>query len=53
MVSNIDFGDNYNFEIQNEVQSMHWHNYQCTILVHISRMQNPNPNLEDEDSKLS
>ena len=26
----IDFAENYSFEIQNEVQSMHWHLYQIT-----------------------
>jgi hypothetical protein len=29
---------------------MHWHNYQCTILVHISWMRNPNPDLDDGNS---
>jgi hypothetical protein len=27
IVSVIDFAENYSFEIQNEVQSMHWQNY--------------------------
>ncbi len=27
VVSIVDFTENYNFEIQNEVQSMLWHNY--------------------------
>ena len=31
----IDFAENYSFEIQNEVQSIHWHSYQITILVQI------------------
>ena len=35
MVSVIDFVENYTFKVQNEVQSMHWYNDQCTILVHI------------------
>jgi hypothetical protein len=29
---------------------MHWHNYQCIILMHISWMCNPNPDLDDENS---
>jgi hypothetical protein len=29
----VDFFENYNIKIQNEVQSMHWHNFQVTILV--------------------
>jgi hypothetical protein len=45
----IDFAKNYSFEIQNEVQSMHWHNYQVTILVHITWVRNPN--LHDESNK--
>jgi hypothetical protein len=36
MVLIVDFTKNYSFEVQNEVQCMHWHNYQVTILVHIS-----------------
>jgi hypothetical protein len=29
----VDFFENYNIKIQNDVQSMHWHNFQVTILV--------------------
>lgn len=32
----VDFAENYSFKEQNEIQSMHWHSDQCTILVHIS-----------------
>ena len=32
----INFVENYFFKEQNEIQSMHWHNDQCTILVHIN-----------------
>ena len=35
IVSVIDFAENYTFKVQNEVQSMHWYNDQCTIFVHI------------------
>ena len=35
IVSVIDFAKDYSFEIQNEVQSMHWHTYKITILVQI------------------
>lgn len=38
IVSVVDFAENYSFTVQNEVQSMHWHSYQVTILVHISFM---------------
>lgn len=51
IVSVIDFATNYSFEIQNKVQSMHWHNYQITILVHITWRRNLNVILDDEDSK--
>ena len=47
IVSVIDFAENYSFEVQNEVQSMHWHNYQVSILVQISWTRNPNPNPMD------
>ncbi len=36
MVSVVDFAENYTFETQNEVQSMHWHRYHISILVHIT-----------------
>ena len=32
----IDFGENYSFKWQNEVQSQHWFSFQVTILVHIT-----------------
>ena len=32
MVFVIDFALNYTFKVQNEVQSMHWYNDQCTLL---------------------
>jgi hypothetical protein len=51
IISIINFVENYSFWIQNEMQSMQWHNYQVTILVQIPWMRNPNPNLDDEDSK--
>ena len=44
IVSVIDFAENYSFEVQNKVQSMHWHSYQVSILVQISWTRNPNPN---------
>ena len=51
MVSVIDFAENYSFEVQNKVQSMHWHNYQITILVHIMWVKNPNPDPDDESTR--
>jgi hypothetical protein len=46
----VDFAENYTFEIQNEVQNMHDHNYHVTILEHITSEWNPNPNPNDEES---
>jgi hypothetical protein len=51
MVSVIDYVENYSFEVQNEVQSMHWHSYQVTILVHIMWVWNPHPDPNDESTK--
>jgi hypothetical protein len=51
MVFVIDYVENYSFEVQNKVQSMHWHSYQVTILVHIMWVRNPNPDPEDESTR--
>lgn len=48
----VDFDGNYNFEIPKEMQSMHWHNYQIAILVHICWMQKLNPNPHDLNSHI-
>ena len=48
MVSVVDFTKNYSFEIQNEVQSMHWHSYQISILVHIMWVRIP---INDESTR--
>jgi len=48
----VDFVENYSFEIQNEVQSMHWPNYQISILVHISFHHNLAPNPYDENLRI-
>lgn len=36
IVSVVDFSENYSFKEKNEIQFMHWHTDQCTILVHIA-----------------
>ena len=36
VVSVVDFAENYSFKEQNEIQSMHWHSSQVSILVHIT-----------------
>ena len=41
LISCIDFSENYTLKVQNEIQSMHWHNDQVTILVHITYRLNP------------
>jgi hypothetical protein len=43
----IDFAKNYSFVIQNEVQSMHWHSYHISILIHITYRPNLNFDLND------
>jgi len=48
----LDFVENYNFQMQNEFQSMHWHSYQISILVHNTYRSNPNFDAYDEDSKI-
>ncbi len=51
VVSIVDFVENYSFEVQNEMQSMHQHIYQVTILVHITWIRNPHLDLHDETSQ--
>ena len=51
MVSVSDYAENYLFEVQNEVQSMHWHSYHISILVHITYVRNPNPDVDDESTR--
>ena len=51
MVSVIDYVENYSFEVQNKVQSMHWHSYQISILVHITYVRNPNLDVDDESTR--
>jgi hypothetical protein len=41
ILSYIDFVENYTFQMQNEIQSMHWTTHQVTILVHLTYMLNP------------
>jgi len=41
ILSCIDFFENYAFKTQNEVQDMHWYNFQISILVHITYRVNP------------
>ncbi len=47
-----DFADNYSFEVQNEMQSMYWHSYQISIIVHISFHHNLAPNPYDENLRI-
>jgi hypothetical protein len=41
ILSHINFIENYTFQIENEIQSMHWHSFQVTIVVHITYKINP------------
>ncbi len=49
----VNFVKNYTFQVQNEVQSMHWNSYHITILVHISYRLNPDYDPYDENSRVS
>jgi hypothetical protein len=40
-MSVVDFEKNYTFQEHNEVQEMHWHSFQLTILNHICYKWNP------------
>ncbi len=44
--------NNFFFQVQNAMQSMHWHSHQIIILVHISYCLNLDYELYDEDSKV-
>jgi hypothetical protein len=48
----VDFVKHYTFQIQNEVQSMYWHSYHISILVHILYYLNLNYDPYDEDSRV-
>jgi hypothetical protein len=52
IMSVVDFVENYSFEIQNEVQSMHWYSYQISILIHICFCHNPGFDPYDENTSI-
>jgi hypothetical protein len=52
VISCIDFSINYTTKVQNEIQNMHWHNFQVTILVHITYRHNPNYDHVDLNSQV-
>jgi hypothetical protein len=52
ILSHIDFAKNYTFQIDNEIQSMHWHSFHVTILVHIMCCLNPNYNETNNELKV-
>jgi hypothetical protein len=51
IMSLIDYAENYSFKGQDEVQSIHWYNFQITILVHIMYSVNPAFDARDPKSK--
>jgi hypothetical protein len=53
ILSHIDFAENHSFQIQNEIQSMHWFFHQVTILVHLTYRRNPSPDDDEEWIKES
>jgi hypothetical protein len=52
LISYVDFSENYTLKVQNEIQSMHWHNDQITILVHIKYRPNPAWRIENAEPLL-
>jgi hypothetical protein len=52
LISYVDFFENYTLKVQNEIQSMHWHNDQITILVHITYRLNPDWHAENDEPLL-
>ncbi len=52
VISCIDFLENYTTKIHNEIQNMHWHNFEVTILVHITYCHNPNYDPIDPNSQV-
>jgi hypothetical protein len=36
ILSYLDFAENYSFQVQNKIQSMYYHTFSVTILVHIT-----------------
>jgi hypothetical protein len=52
ILSCIDFSQNYSMKVQDEVQSMHWHSQQITILVHITYMWNPEYDEQVPESRI-
>jgi len=47
----IDFEENYIFRDYHEIQEMHWHSFQITILMHICYKWNPNYVLDVENGE--
>jgi hypothetical protein len=52
VISYIDFSENYTMKVQNEIQNMHWHNFQVTILVHITYRCNLEYDLANPNSQV-
>jgi hypothetical protein len=52
LISCVDFSENYTLKIPNKIQSMHCHNEQVTILVHITYRENPDWGLENKEPLL-
>jgi hypothetical protein len=50
LVSCVDFAENYSFMEHNEIQTQHWHNFQITILVHLTWRINPTFRVRDDEN---
>jgi hypothetical protein len=46
------FFENYTMKVQNEIQNMHWHNFQVSILVQIAYKKNPSFESSGDEPKV-
>jgi hypothetical protein len=52
MVLCVEFSENYTMRIQNEIQNMHWHNFQISIMVHICYKRNNSYNFAEDELEV-
>jgi hypothetical protein len=53
ILSHIDFAENYSFQMQNKIQSMHWTSQQVMILVHLTYRLNPTHDLAKPHTRFT
>jgi hypothetical protein len=49
ILSHIVFVENQSFQIKNEIQIMHWHSFEVTILVHTTYKVDPMSGYNEKD----